>query len=100
VQSRVKALEKMEEVKLFSGAQVMRFEFPPCERARRRWCCEVEGLRKAYGEHVVLGGVDLTVRRGEKIGIIGVNGAGKTTLLRAIAGEIARRGRRSRSATR
>ena len=33
-------------------------------------------------------GVDLTVRRGEKIGIIGVNGAGKTTLLRMIAGEL------------
>ena len=43
---------------------------------------------RAYGEHVVLEGVDLVVRRGEKIGIIGVNGAGKTTLLRAIAGEI------------
>jgi len=32
--------------------------------------------------------VDLAVRRGEKIGIIGVNGAGKTTLLRMMAGEI------------
>jgi ATP-binding cassette subfamily F protein 3 len=37
---------------------------------------------------VVFPGIDLTVRRGEKIGIIGVNGAGKTTLLRMIAGEL------------
>ena len=87
VQSRVKALEKMDEVKLFQRRQVMRFEFPPCERGGDV-SLRVEGLRKAYGEHVVLEGVDLVVRRGEKIGIIGVNGAGKTTLLRAIAGEI------------
>jgi ATP-binding cassette subfamily F protein 3 len=39
-------------------------------------------------EHVVFPGIDLTVGRGEKIGIIGINGAGKTTLLRMIAGEI------------
>ncbi len=87
VQSRVKALEKMDEVKLFQRRQVMRFEFPPCERGGDV-SIRVEGLRKAYGEHVVLEGVDLVVRRGEKIGIIGVNGAGKTTLLRAIAGEV------------
>jgi ATP-binding cassette subfamily F protein 3 len=37
---------------------------------------------------VVFPGVELTVRRGEKIGIIGVNGAGKTTLLRMLAGEL------------
>ncbi|MBK9757772.1 MAG: ABC-F family ATP-binding cassette domain-containing protein [Nannocystis sp.] len=87
VQSRVKALEKMEEVKTFTRRQVMRFEFPPCDRAGDV-VLRVEGLRKAYGDHVVLADVDLTVRRGEKIGIIGVNGAGKTTLLRAIAGEL------------
>ena len=87
VQSRVKALEKMEDVKTFVRRQVMRFEFPACDRAGDT-VLRVEGLRKAYGEHVVLDNVELTVRRGEKIGIIGVNGAGKTTLLRAIAGEI------------
>ena len=87
VQSRVKALEKMEEVKTFVRRQVMRFEFPPTDRAGDT-VLRVEGLRKAYGDHVVLDDVELTVRRGEKIGIIGVNGAGKTTLLRAIAGEI------------
>jgi ATP-binding cassette subfamily F protein 3 len=37
---------------------------------------------------VIFPGIDLTVRRGEKIGIIGVNGAGKTTLLRMMAGEL------------
>jgi ATP-binding cassette subfamily F protein 3 len=87
VQSRIKALEKMEEVRLFERRQVMHFGFPPCDRTGNE-TLRVEGLRKAFGPRVVLDGVDLSVRRGEKIGIIGVNGAGKTTLLRTIAGEL------------
>jgi ATP-binding cassette subfamily F protein 3 len=87
VQSRVKMLEKMESVETYQKRQVMRFSFPPTERAVAE-VIRVEGLKKAYGSHVVFPGVDLTVRRGEKVGIIGVNGAGKTTLLRMLAGEI------------
>ena len=61
---------------------------PGRPRSRRR-VVEIDGLTKAYGEHVVFAAASsLTVRRGEKIGIIGVNGAGKTTLLRMIAGEL------------
>nr|HEX4314306.1 ABC-F family ATP-binding cassette domain-containing protein [Kofleriaceae bacterium] len=87
VQSRVKMLDKMETVETFQKRGVMRFSFPPTGRSAAD-VIRVEGLRKAYGDHVVFPGIDLTVRRGEKIGIIGVNGAGKTTLLRMIAGEL------------
>lgn len=87
VQSRVKMLEKMETVETFQKRGVMRFSFPPTARSVNE-VVRVEGLRKAYGEHVVLSGVDLMIRRGEKIGIIGVNGAGKTTLLKMLAGEL------------
>ncbi|HVK84711.1 MAG TPA: ABC-F family ATP-binding cassette domain-containing protein [Kofleriaceae bacterium] len=87
VQSRVKMLEKMESVETYEKRQVMRFSFPPTERTVND-VIRVEGLKKAYGSHVVFPGIDLTVRRGEKIGIIGVNGAGKTTLLRMLAGEL------------
>jgi ATP-binding cassette subfamily F protein 3 len=87
VQSRIKALEKMESVETYQKRGVMRFSFPPTSRTAAD-VVRVEGLRKAYGDHVVFPGIDLTVRRGEKIGIIGVNGAGKTTLLRMIAGEL------------
>ena len=60
----------------------------------------VEGLRQgATASTWCSTGVDLTVQRGEKIGIIGVNGAGKTTLLRMIAGELPPTAARSRSAT-
>jgi iron complex transport system ATP-binding protein len=38
----------------------------------------------AYGQRRVLDGVDLTVERGEVVGLVGPNGGGKTTLLRAI----------------
>jgi len=87
VQSRVKWLEKMESVETFQKRGVMRFSFPPTSRTVAD-VIRVEGLKKAYGDHVVFPGIDLTVRRGEKIGIIGVNGAGKTTLLRMMAGEL------------
>jgi len=87
VQSRVKMLEKMESVETYQKRQVMRFSFPPTDRTVAE-VIKIEKLRKAYGSHVVFPGIDLTVRRGEKIGIIGVNGAGKTTLLRMIAGEL------------
>jgi ABC-2 type transport system ATP-binding protein len=39
----------------------------------------VQGLEKSYGDHAVLRGVDLTVRRGEIFALLGPNGAGKTT---------------------
>jgi ATP-binding cassette subfamily F protein 3 len=87
VQSRIKSLDRMDSVETYQKRGVMRFSFPPTARTVAD-VIRVEGLRKAYGDHVVFPGIDLTVRRGEKIGIIGVNGAGKTTLLRMLAGEL------------
>ncbi|MBP9086116.1 MAG: ABC-F family ATP-binding cassette domain-containing protein [Kofleriaceae bacterium] len=87
VQSRIKSLDKMESVDTYTKRAVMRFTFPPTKRPAAD-VIRIEHLRKTYGAHVVFPGIDLTVKRGEKIGIIGVNGAGKTTLLRMIADEI------------
>jgi len=48
-----------------------------------------EGLDVGWGETVVLTGVDVTVRRGERWAIMGPNGSGKSTLLKTLAGRIA-----------
>lgn len=49
----------------------------------------VLGLRKAYKKRVVLKGIDLTLRRGEVVALLGPNGSGKTTCFYCIAGLVA-----------
>lgn len=44
------------------------------------------GLQRKFGDFLAAKGIDLTVRRGEIVGIIGANGAGKTTLLNIVSG--------------
>ena len=47
---------------------------------------EVKGLETAYGESQVLFGIDLEIRAGEVITLMGRNGMGKTTTVRSIMG--------------
>lgn len=47
---------------------------------------EVRGLKTAFGSHVVHDGLDLDVRRGEILGVVGGSGTGKSVLLKAIIG--------------
>jgi len=46
----------------------------------------IEGVRRSFGEQVVLEGLDLTVRPGEFVALLGRSGTGKSTLLRALGG--------------
>src|SRR5579862_5147814 len=53
---------------------------------------EVRDLRKSYGEHEAVRGIDITVDRGEVFGLLGPNGAGKTTTVEILEGYRARSG--------
>ena len=45
---------------------------------------KVEGLKKVFGDHVVLENINTTVKKGEVIAIIGPSGCGKSTFLRSL----------------
>jgi nitrate/nitrite transport system ATP-binding protein len=47
---------------------------------------ELKNVTKSYGDHAVLGGINLTIERGEFVAIVGYSGSGKTTLISLIAG--------------
>jgi simple sugar transport system ATP-binding protein len=49
---------------------------------------ELRNITKSYGRVYALGGVNLTVDRGEVVGLIGDNGAGKSTLIKILAGVV------------
>lgn len=50
---------------------------------------KLDAVQLQFGTHTLLDQVDLTITRGEKLGLLGRNGMGKTTLLKLLAGEIA-----------
>lgn len=45
---------------------------------------KIENLHQQYGKHTVLDDINLDIKQGEYIGLVGVNGAGKTTLIKSI----------------
>ena len=49
---------------------------------------EARGIHAWYGSSHVLHGVDLAIRRGETVGLLGRNGMGKTTLIRSLLGHV------------
>ena len=86
VQSRVKKLEKIEKVEPPRRRKIIEFDFQTPPRSGED-VAKLNGVNKAYGEHVIYSKFDFLIRRRERWCVMGVNGAGKSTLLRLIAGE-------------
>jgi ATPase subunit of ABC transporter with duplicated ATPase domains len=89
-QSKARLIEKiidgMEELPE-SSRRYPTFDFQE-RRPSGRDVLTVKGVKKAYGENQVLHGVDLLVRRGDRVAIMGPNGIGKSTLLKVVMGEV------------
>jgi ATPase subunit of ABC transporter with duplicated ATPase domains len=88
-QSRLRQIEKIEVDTLeASSRRAPRFLFEQT-RPSGKDVLEVEELSKSYGEKHVLRGVSMTLRRGERLAVIGANGLGKSTLLKVVTGRLA-----------
>jgi ATP-binding cassette subfamily F protein 3 len=87
-QSRLKMLERLTVIEPARARREWRFEFPQPARVPER-LLDAEDLALGYGDRIVLSGITLAVRAGDRIGVLGVNGAGKSTLVKAIARELA-----------
>ena len=95
-----KARQAQSKLKMVERQQEQMEELP---QSSRRWptfrlqeqrhsgrdVLKVSGIKKSYGEKQVLHGVDLLVRRGDRLAIMGPNGIGKSTLLKIIMGDVA-----------
>ena len=88
VQSRIKQLEKIVPIEIDEvDNSALHLKFPPCLRSGD-YPVICEDVEKTYGEHTVFSGVNLTIKRGEKVAFVGKNGEGKSTLVKCIMNEI------------
>ncbi len=87
-QSRIKALERMERISAAHVDTPFSFAFRPAPAAPDP-LLQIEKGAAGYGGKNVLEGIELTLRPGERVGLLGRNGAGKSTLIKLLAGEIA-----------
>ena len=83
--ARIAAYEKLAEEAQKLREETIELQIPPGPKLGSK-VLEIKGLRKAYGDNLLIDGLDLTLPPGGIIGVIGPNGAGKTTLFKMITG--------------
>ncbi|MFN0314354.1 MAG: ATP-binding cassette domain-containing protein [Burkholderiales bacterium] len=90
-QSRLKALDRMEVIAAAHVDSPFDFHFAPAS-AMPDVLVRIEEVRAGYGDRDVLKNIQLVLRPGARIGLLGRNGAGKSSLIKLIAQEILPRG--------
>ncbi len=86
-QSRIKALERMEMISAAHVDSQFSFEFR-APIAAPDPLLVLDGMSVGYGNKPLISNIELAVRPGERIGLLGKNGAGKTTLIKLLAHEL------------
>jgi ATP-binding cassette, subfamily F, member 3 len=85
VQSRLKQLERVQQVERERDPKRIRFRFPqPLPSGRQVF--ELRGVSKSYGAIAVYRSLNLSIERGQRVALLGENGVGKSTLLKILAG--------------
>jgi ATP-binding cassette subfamily F protein 3 len=87
VQSRIKALGKLETIATYQELEGFEWEFAAANKLPQP-LVTLDRASAGYGERIVVEGVNRSVNPGERIGILGRNGAGKSTLMKLIAGSL------------
>jgi len=86
-QSRIKALERMEMISAAHVDSQFNFEFR-APIATPDPLLVLDGMSVGYSEQPLISNIELAIRPGERIGLLGKNGAGKTTLIKLLAHEL------------
>ncbi|MBM3963970.1 MAG: ATP-binding cassette domain-containing protein [Planctomycetes bacterium] len=89
-EGRVRRLEEMRRVRSQRPSKVgsMKLSIDSGERSGML-VCDLQQAAFGYGQQVIVPPLDLTIMRGDKIGILGRNGVGKSTLLKGLLGQLA-----------
>ncbi|MEO1657859.1 MAG: energy-dependent translational throttle protein EttA [Pseudomonadota bacterium] len=84
--ARIQSYEKLRDQVGAEGVSTAQIQIPPGPRLGGV-VIEAEGLKKAFGEKLLVDGLDFKLPPGGIVGIVGPNGAGKTTLFKMLTGQ-------------
>jgi len=85
-QSKLKQLKRLDKIEIEHPVKTVNIRIPQTEMRRKGWSIMCEELAIGYPDKTVASDIQLEVKRGAHVAVLGDNGQGKTTFLRTIAG--------------